>query len=602
MLAKGRDRFSLLYRRSLSETGIDFTRRSAARRAGSGVVAKVHSTQNHSRSNRLWHPVEFFVEPPYLLSLRSLVAQFFPCNCYSRKRRKIANAHEVALQLPSVCLTTIVKSERAALVSHARMPRLSTQSHPGRRSSRTQSIDSMNGSLPYADEQRRSPLAGAGAIICGSGLLLGLQRLPWLAQHWAGFSRWVLVALAMGLLLWGITQLLALARSRQTATRRPIWNRNRMAITREGIVYVLIMSVMFLGAIIGRTNMLMFVFAMMIGPWVLNGWIAFSMLRRTHAKRALPQRVMAGEMVSVELEVSNCKWFLTSWLLAARDQITHVRDRFQAAALFVRIPARQSRRGHYFVRFSQRGEYSFGPLELTTHFPLGLVERGLLFNEFAKLIVHPRVGRMTARWRSDLWNASELAEQRRMRAGLFDDEFHRIREYRPGDNPKAIHWRTTARSGELMVREYQQTRDRDLVLLVELWQPAQPCTTDTDRVELAVSFAATVLFENVRQSREARLRMIVVGSQTFAWDQLCSLEQALDQLALASSSPTADVQPVIDEALQRISGGSRIVVVSSRPRSELLTRMRDVAEPVELLCLSAEIHDLSPYFVLEGLA
>ncbi len=443
-------------------------------------------------------------------------------------------------------------------------------------------------------------MAGVVSMICGSALLLGVQRLPWLAERWRGFSRWVLVALAIGLLLWGVKQLLSAARLSQTATRRPVWNRNRMAITREGIVYVTIMSVMFLGSIIGRTNMLMFVFAMMIGPWVLNGWIAFSMVRRSLAKRVLPHRVMAGELVSIEIEVANRKWFLSSWLLAARDQVAHLRDRFQASALFVRVPAGQTRRGHYFVRFSQRGEYSFGPLELTTHFPLGLIERGLLFNDFAKLIVHPRVGRMTSRWRSDLWNATELAEQRRMRAGLFDDEFHRIREYRPGDNPKAIHWRTTARSGELMVREYQQTRDRDLVLLVELWQPAQPTTADLDRVELAISFAATVLLENLRQSREVRLRMIVVGSQTSAWDHLSSLEQALDQLALASASTNANVQPVIVETMQHLSSSSRVVVVSARPRSELLPRTRGADELVELLCLSAESDDLSPYFVLEG--
>ena len=437
-------------------------------------------------------------------------------------------------------------------------------------------------------------------MICGSGLLLALQRLPWLAERWVGFSRWVLITLAVGLLLWGVKQLLTSARSKQIATRRPVWNRNRMAITREGIVYVTIMSVMFLGSIIGRTNMLMFVFAMMIGPWVLNGWIAFSMVRRTHTKRILPHRVMAGELISIEIEVENRKWLLSSWLLAARDQVVHLREHFQASALFVRVPAGQTRRGHYFVRFHQRGEYSFGPLELTTHFPLGLVERGLLFNDFAKLIVHPRVGRMTSRWRSDLWNATELAEQRRMRAGLFDDEFHRIREYRPGDNPKAIHWRTTARSGELMVREYQQTRDCDLVLLVELWQPAQPTAADLDRVELAISFAATVLHENLRQSREARLRMIVVGSQTTTWDQLSSLELAFDQLALASASATADVRPAIDETMQRISSSSRVVVVSSRPRGESLTRTRGADDPAEMLCLSAESDDLSPYFVLEG--
>jgi uncharacterized protein (DUF58 family) len=460
----------------------------------------------------------------------------------------------------------------------------------------------MNGMSSNDNTVRQSPLSGVAAILCGSSLLLGLQRYSWLTEHWRGFSRWVLVALAVGLLLWGCSQVFRWIRPNQAVRRRTVWNRNRMAITREGIVYVAIMSVMFLGAIIGRTNMLMFVFAMMIGPWVLNGWIAFSMLRRTQAKRVLPYRVMAGDMASVEIEVSNRKWWLSSWLLTARDRVAHARDRFQAATLFVRVPAGQSRRSDYFVRFSQRGEYLFGPLELTTLFPLGLIERGLLFNDHATLIVHPRVGRMTSRWRSDLWNATELSEQRRMRAGLFDDEFHRIREYRLGDNPKAIHWRTTARRGELMVREFQQTRDRDLVLLIELWQPAHPNAGDLDRVELAISFVATVLHENFRQSREARLRMIVLGSTTFAWDHLSSLEVALDHLAVAAASLDADVRPMLDETMQRISSSSRVVVVSSRPRDDLRTRMHGVAEPVELLCLSAETRDLSPYFVLEGLA
>lgn len=439
-------------------------------------------------------------------------------------------------------------------------------------------------------------------MICGSALLLGNQHLRWLNERSGGFRRSVLFAVALGLLTWGAKQFFSAIRSRQTVSRRPVWNRNRMAITREGVVYVAIMSVMFLGAIIGRTNMLMFVFAMMIGPWVLNGWIAISMVRRTHAKRSLASRAMAGEILAVEIEVSNRKWFLNSWLLSARDQVSCVREHFQPSALFVRIPPGQSRRSHYFVRFSQRGEYSFGPLELTTHFPLGLVERGMLFNDFAKLIVHPRIGRMTARWRSDLWNAIELAQQRRMRAGLFDDEFHRIREYRPGDNPKAIHWRTSARRGELMVREFQQTRDRDLVLLVELWQPEHPASSDMDRVELAISFAATVLHENQRRSCEARLRVVVVGTQTFRWDHLSSLEVALDHLALAVASNRANARPVVDETIQRISNSTRVVVISSRSRGDLVSLTRDVSETTDFVCLSAEAMDLSPYFALEGLA
>ncbi len=129
MLAKGRDRFSLLYRRSLSETGIDFTSRPKALWAGFGVVAKVHSTQNHACSNRLWHLVNLFVEPPHLLSLRSLVGRFFPCNCYSRKEWKIANHHGVVLQLLIVRESNISENDLAVLVSDARTPRL-RNAHP----------------------------------------------------------------------------------------------------------------------------------------------------------------------------------------------------------------------------------------------------------------------------------------------------------------------------------------------------------------------------------------------------------------------------------------------------------------------------------------
>jgi uncharacterized protein (DUF58 family) len=455
---------------------------------------------------------------------------------------------------------------------------------------------------PTDDRSHPFPLLGATAVFSGAGLLIVLKRSPSFAEAWGKLSYWVLFAASVFLMLWGLNQLLSSTRPDWRWTRFAGWNRHRMAVTREGMAYIGIMSVMFIGSILGRTNMLMFVFAMMIGPWVLNGWIAFSMLRRTNAKRTLPQRAMAGEMVSVEIEVENHKWLLSSWLLAARDRVVHVRDRFQAAALFVRIPARQSRRGHYFVRFSQRGEYAFGPIELTTHFPLGLIERGLVCQDMGKLIVHPRVGRMTARWRSELWNATELAEQRQMRGGLFDDEFQRIREYRSGDNPKAIHWRTTARRGDLMVREFQQTRDRDLILLVELWQPAQPVPSDFDRVELAVSFAASVLYENLRQSREARLRIVIIGTEIIAWDHQSSMELALDQLALAEAASGADVRPTLEETMLRVSNRSRVVVVSSRPHGELLTRTRDVIEPAELLCLSAEPRDLSPYFALEGLA
>ena len=453
--------------------------------------------------------------------------------------------------------------------------------------------------VPSDPVPRSVPLVGVVAVVCGVGLLLELERLSFLMELWGGFGRWLLIAIGAYLSLWGVKQCVTAVKPEWMMSRLPRWNRHRMAATREGIIYITIMSVMFIGSILGRSNMLMLVFAMMIGPWVINGWIAFSMLKNTRARRFIPRRAMAGELVSIEVEVENRKWLLSSWLLVARDQVTHPRERFQAATLFVRIPAKQKRLGHYSVRFCQRGVYSFGPIELTTHFPLGLVERGLLCDEFSQLIVHPRLGRLTSRWRHDLWNATELTERRTTRAGLFDDEFHRIREFRPGDNPRAIHWRTTARSGELMVREYHQSRDQELVLLVELWQPPHPTSSDVDRVELAISFAATVAYDQLRQSRNARLKVVVCGAHVFQFDQSSGCEILLDHLASASAAAAADIRPLIEEAAELRSASTRLVIVSTRSGSDVKRRFGTQPGSANDICLAAEAQTLSPYFVLE---
>lgn len=455
----------------------------------------------------------------------------------------------------------------------------------------------MNGMSNTKSGPHPVPWGGIFSITSAAALLVSLPRLLEISGGWGGTLRWGLISLAAYLLFFGARQTMLAMNS--SGVRSARWNRHRMAVTRAGIVYVIIMSVMFIGSILGKTNMLMFVFAMMIGPWVLNGWIAFSMLRKTHAKRTLPRRATAGELVSVEIEVENQKWFFDSWLLTARDQATHDRDTLQPACLFVRIPARQKRRGHYFVRFAQRGRYRFGAIELSTHFPLGLIERGLLCDANDSLIVHPRVGRLTSRWRREMWNASELVEQRRSCVGLFEDEFHRVREYRPDDNPKSIHWRTTARRGELMVREYHQTRDRELIVLVELWQPVHPTTSDLDRVELATSLAATLLQENWKRPFEARLRMILVARETVDWEHHTPVEDALDALALSVASPQADVRPAYEVLRSQLRSGARVVVISSRKREDVFRPQVDSWQTSDVLVLSSEPSSLAPYFVLE---
>ena len=140
----------------------------------------------------------------------------------------------------------------------------------------------------------------------------------------------------------------------------------------------MIMIVIFSGSLLGRSNMLMLVFSMMAGPFVVNGWITYSMLKRTSLERVAPERVMAGEPITVELVMSNRKRLMNCWLMSAHDTIQNGEERLDPSVLFAPGARGGTRSAPYQARLMRRGLYRFGPAQLTARFPLGIVERGLV--------------------------------------------------------------------------------------------------------------------------------------------------------------------------------------------------------------------------------
>jgi uncharacterized protein (DUF58 family) len=333
------------------------------------------------------------------------------------------------------------------------------------------------------------------------------------------------------------------------------------------VLYLLIMIVLFIGSIVGRSNMLMMVFAMMVGPFILNGWITFAMLRGIRIERHLPKRTMAGEPVSVELVLHNRRRWLSSWLSTVSDLIANREERVEGSVIFTRVPPHQHRSTDYQLRPMRRGRYRFGPLRVTTRFPLGLVERSESFKDTGELLVYPRLGRLTSAWRHEERLAAELVPQRESSPGVFDDEFHGLREYRWGDNPRAIHWQTSARRNQIMVREFYQSRDRNLLVLLDLVQPAHAAPDAEEQIELCLSFAATICVEHMRQSRDARLHVAADGTEFFLWEgqsRPSNIESMLDTLAVFKASGTPNVTRMAEFAQAKRSPTTRVLFITTR--------------------------------------
>ena len=133
---------------------------------------------------------------------------------------------------------------------------------------------------------------------------------------------------------------------------------------------------------------------------------------------------------------------------------------------------------------------------MLTRFPLGLVRHGLVLSEPTTLIVHPKIGQLAREW-GQLIRENASGSQR-MRRGLLEADFYGLRDWRAGDNRRWIHWRTSARRGALVVRQFEQRRSQDLAILVDLWQPHQPSAEQQEHVEQAISFVATLIAEACR--------------------------------------------------------------------------------------------------------
>lgn len=432
------------------------------------------------------------------------------------------------------------------------------------------------------------------AILLGGGTLFACWKFDYLLFQLSETERFLIYGAGIAALVWGVAR--AFTDIPVALPRRLQFGLHRVSLPRTGQFYLVIMILIFSGSLLGRSNMLMLVFSMMAGPFVINGWITYSMLKRLAVERAAPTRVMAGEAMTVELALVNRKRLMSCWLMSVRDRIENDQEQLEPSLLFARVPAGDRQSGHYQVRLNRRGRYRLGPARITARFPLGIVERGLLMSLPGEILVYPRLGRLSSRWMREHFLASDLVERRELRQGAFDDEFHRIREYRWGDNPRAIHWRSSARHNALMVREYHQSRDLNLMVLADLWLPTRPESQDRERLELALCVAATMCVSHMKESRDSTLHVAIAGKQVARWNgesRMSNADPLMDLFAMAEGAQQPDVGAMLQHSASKRLRGTRVVLITSRasgsaPRRDLdriisEQAMHDAAGPLEIV-------------------
>jgi len=124
-----------------------------------------------------------------------------------------------------------------------------------------------------------------------------------------------------------------------------------------------------------------------------------------------------------------------------------------AAGTVVRLPATVE----WTVSLEQRGIYSVGPLDVTVHGPLGLVERSIEETAEFDVVAYPR--------RFDLADPAAARGELHSRPDVVTQEFDRIREYRPGDPLRRVDWKSSAKHRDLHVVEFADRAGKEAVVI-----------------------------------------------------------------------------------------------------------------------------------------
>jgi len=368
--------------------------------------------------------------------------------------------------------------------------------------------------------------------------------------------------------------------------------RPRTTLCREGIYYLLLAAFVFAGATLGDVNLLMLLAGMLVGPVWLSWRLVTKTLRGITVRRHLPRGVCAGDLLVVKLELANSRRRLGSWAVVIEEEVRREDDGrrghvFRPTAFFSYVPARQTRERTYRGRLPQRGRYRFQVPTVSTRFPFGLFRRTIRAGAPDVLVVYPRLGRLTQRWLTRHREWFEGTHRREHRHGRVSGDFYGVRPWRSGDSRRLIHWRSSARHGTLVVRQFEQHRNRDLAVLVDLWQPERPQPGDRENVELAVSFAATVVADACRRGGgNLFVSTTAPGGQDLHGPASALLvHDVMEHLAVAEASDGDRLPDLLQRALTAVEPGTETVLVT--------TRTIDLGDVARFPALAADSHPRS---------
>jgi len=316
-----------------------------------------------------------------------------------------------------------------------------------------------------------------------------------------------------------------------------MWFRPPRAIrpTREGWWFLLATFAIGLAATNTGNNLLYLILAMMLSFIVISGILSEQSFRGVEVRRMFPKRLYAGETASLTIAIKNRKRRLPSFSLHIQGPSP------QASRYLLKLAPQGSVRLREQFHFERRGLHQVPGLKLMTRYPFGLFVKTSRQGPAEEVLVYPRVLPLSSSLIRALAGGLQACYQKGRESGLYD-----LRPYRDGDDFRLIHWRTSAKVGELMLKELEQEVGGRFTLLLEDPVPPFAEASLEEGIQLAASLASYLIRQGIQ------LRLITSNGTIPFGCGIDHLDRILTYLALYR--PLSHEPP-----LERESNGGQVI-------------------------------------------
>ncbi len=365
----------------------------------------------------------------------------------------------------------------------------------------------------------------------------------------------------------------------ETLPPRILDNLRYIRFTRAAAFWSIVAVTVIVVGWLKNINLLFLLGYVLVSLLAVNALVAWRATRRLVARRLPTISVYPNEQVVSTIEVENVSRFPST------SVVTDVAGQQRVAWLLAPLAGGGSTLLQTRWSFETRGQYRLGPLIADSAYPFGLVHALREIGAPGVIDVLPPIGSVNLdefrRWLIRGGAGDSQTRRTARRSGPGYGDVRGLRPYRSGDSPREIHWKTSARRNELLVREYDRTQPLDLVLVIDPWLAADPTPEERRRLEWTLSLATTLATAWGDADSTAEVVLVVPGNPPTVRTGRATPGFVRTAFACLAGLRGSDPVPTVPAgAVRHRSNRSARLVISSRAISPVASELRSAGLPI----------------------